>query len=42
MEVSTEMLVEAEMFLERVTEYSQEAVNYRSECIRFGCGMGYD
>lgn len=42
MEISHEMFVEAEMFLDAIAVHSQEAMDYRSECIRFGCGMGYD
>ena len=42
MEVSTEMLIEAEQFCDKIMDCSKEAVDYRSECVRFGCGMGYD
>lgn len=42
MKISEELLSEAEMLAAQITVTSQEAADYRSGCIVFGCGMGTD
>ncbi len=42
MKISAEMLSEAEVLAAQITVTSQEAADYRSGCIVFGCGMGSD
>ena len=42
MKITAEMLSEAEELAAQITVTSQEAADYRSGCIVFGCGMGSD
>ena len=42
MKISKELLSEAEALAAQIKATSQEAADYRSGCIVFGCGMGSD
>ncbi len=42
MNLTEELLSEAESFVEKITVTSLEAAEYMSECRRFGCGYGDD
>lgn len=42
MKISKELLSEAEALAARISTTSQEAADYRSGCISFGCGMSLD
>ena len=42
MEISKELLSEAEALAVQITATSQEAADYRSGCISFGCGLSLD
>ena len=42
MKITEELLSKAEMLVAQITVTSQEAADYMSGCIVFGCGMGTD